>query len=104
MSYAGSQRTREIGIRIAFGATSARVLRAFVREGVLVAAAGVAAGALGATLVTDVVAAYLFGVTPLDAPTFAAAAGLLLATAVLASLIPAVRAARVDPVRALKTE
>jgi predicted permease len=104
MRYAGSQRIREIGIRIAFGATSARVLRAFLREGVLVAAGGLAAGALGATVTTDIIAAYLFGVTPLDAPTFAAAAVLLLATAALASLIPAVRAARVDPVRALKTE
>ena len=104
MAYAGSQRVREIGIRVAFGATAGRVLRGFLREGLLVAAAGLAVGTLGATLVTGVIEAYLFGVTALDAPTFAGAAVLLLATATLASLVPAMRAARVDPVRALKSE
>jgi predicted permease len=104
MASAGSQRVREIGIRMAFGASALRVLRGFMQEGLLVAVAGLGAGIVGAMLLTDLMAAYLFGVTPLDAPTFAAAAVLLLVTAACASLAPAVRAARIDPVRALKTE
>jgi putative ABC transport system permease protein len=104
MTYAGSQRVREIGIRMAFGANSARVLRHFMREGLAVAATGLAAGTIGAALLTNAIAAYLFGVTPLDAPTFLAALVLLLATAALASFVPAWRAARIDPVRALKAQ
>ena len=104
MTYAGSQRIREIGIRMAFGANGGRVLRQFLREGLAVAAAGLLVGSLGATLLTNAIAAYLFGVTPLDASTYVAAVALLLATATVASLVPALRAARIDPVRALKTQ
>ncbi len=103
MSYASSQRVREVGIRIAFGATTGRVLRHFMREGLAVAALGVALGALGATVVTNALAAYLFGVTRLDASTYAAVIVLLLVTAAGASFVPAMRAARINPVRALRT-
>ena len=104
MTYAGSQRVREIGIRMAFGATGGRVLRHVMREGLTVAAAGLATGTLGAGLLTNAIAAYLFGVTPLDVSTFLAALVLLLATAAVASFVPAWRAARLDPVRALKAQ
>jgi predicted permease len=103
MAYASSQRVREIGIRMAFGANGGRVLRQFLREGLAVAAVGLVAGSLGAALLTNAIGAYLFGVTPLDGSTYLAAVALLLATASVASLFPALRAARTDPVRALNT-
>jgi predicted permease len=104
MAYAAARRRREVGIRMAFGATTAGVLRQFMTEGVIVAAIGLALGAAGASLVTDVITGLLFGVTPLDVSTYAAVGGALLATAGLASLVPAIRASRTNPVLALRSE
>jgi putative ABC transport system permease protein len=104
MAYSTSQRVREVGIRMAVGATTARLLRQFMREGLAVVSVGMAAGAAGAALSANVLASYLFGVRPLDSLTFATVAGGLLLTAALACLGPAMRAARLDPVRALKTQ
>ncbi len=104
MSYAAAQRTREVGIRLAFGATSSRILTHFLSEGIGVAATGLLAGLGIASLATTALATLLFGVTPLDTPTFAAVAGLLLLTGALAALGPALRAARLSPVRALKMD
>jgi predicted permease len=102
MAYSSSQRRRDTAIRIAFGATTLRVLRQFMQEGLAVASVGMAAGIIGAALSTSVLAAYLFGVRPLDWSTYAIVAGVLLATAALACLVPALRAARTDPIRALR--
>jgi hypothetical protein len=104
ITYSSSQRIREVGIRMAFGATTVRVLRQFLKEGLAITGIGLVLGAIGAVLSTDLLAAYLFGVDPLDSWTFAAVAILMLGTALLACLVPAVRAARIDPVRALRTE
>jgi len=99
-----TERTRELGIRIALGATAATVVRLVVSRGLLLAAGGIVVGGLGAIAATRGIQSLLFGVTPLDAPTFAAVAVVLGAVAAAASWIPARRAARIDPVIAMKTE
>jgi ABC-type antimicrobial peptide transport system permease subunit len=104
MAYAVSQRTREIGIRMALGAQAADVLRMVVGGGAIIAAAGVAVGLLGAFAVSRVMQGILFGVRPGDPVTFGAVAALLLGTALLASWLPARRAARVDPMTALRSD
>ena len=102
VSYTVSQRTPELGVRIALGADPAGVARMVLRQGVLVALVGVAAGVVAALGLTRFLTGLLFGVDPGDPATFAAMAALLLAVAAAASYAPARRAARVDPVIALK--
>jgi putative ABC transport system permease protein len=104
MAYTVTQRTREIGIRIALGAARASVLGMVVRQGMTLVVAGVVCGLLGAVAVTRFAAAVMFGVNPTEPMTFAAVTALLLVTALLACLIPSRRAARVDPVVALRYE
>jgi putative ABC transport system permease protein len=104
MAYAVSQRTREIGIRVALGAGQAHVLRQFVGEGVRLAAVGVVIGLALSVGLTRVIAQFLYGVTATDAATFAAGAVVLCVVAVAASWLPARRAARVDPMVALRSE
>jgi predicted permease len=104
IAYSASQRTREVGIRMALGATTARILATFVAEGVCVTAAGIAAGVVAAAMSTAVLTRFLFGVTPLDTSTFAMVGVLFLIVAVTASGIPAARAARINPVTALRLE
>lgn len=101
MAYAVRQRTVEIGIRMAVGASRASVIAMVLRRGMLLAAAGSALGILGAFGATRLIRSWLYGVTPTDAVTFAAVPLLLLAVAAAACLVPAWRAARVDPVRAV---
>ncbi len=103
-AYAATQRARETGIRMALGATAGRTLRHFMTEGLAVAGVGLLLGIVGAALVTQVLAALLFGVTPLDSVTFAGVAALLLAIAAASTLVPAARAARINPVDALRGE
>ena len=104
ISYAVSQRSRELGMRMALGAESGQVLAMVVRQGAALAASGVVIG-LGVALgVTRLMAAILIGVSPADPLTYAGVAGGLLITALLASFLPARRAARVDPVVALRAE
>ncbi len=104
ISYSISQRTREIGIRMALGAQHNELVRMFVGHGVKLAATGVACGLLGAAALTRLMTALLFGVGPGDPPTFGAVSVFLLAGAMLASYVPASRATSVDPVEALRTE
>jgi predicted permease len=104
LSYSVSQRRREMGIRAALGATRGRLLGLVLREGMALTVAGLALG-LGVALgVTRLMASLLFGVTPLDAVAFAAAPLALLGVATAACLIPARRAAAVDPAEALRSE
>ena len=104
ISYIATQRTREIGIRIALGAGRGDVSRLFLRHGLLLAGAGIAVGIVAAAFVTRVMGTLLFGVNPLDAVTYAAVAAGLAGTALVASYLPAVRASRVDPAEALRWE
>ncbi|MFN8572074.1 MAG: FtsX-like permease family protein [Gemmatimonadaceae bacterium] len=97
IAYAVQQRAREIGVRMALGASSAAVLRMVVREGLAMSAVGVVLGIAGALALTRLLQSLLFGVTPADPVTFAGVSILLTLVAVLASIVPARRAASVDP-------
>ena len=104
ISYTVAQRTREIGIRVALGAAPRQVLLPVIREGIVLALAGVALGLAGAFLAARALSAFLFGVGATDPLTFAGVALLMLIVATLASYIPSRRALRVDPVIALHAE
>jgi len=99
-----ADRTREIGIRTVLGADRARVVRLIVRQGAVLVVAGLAAGLAGSVALTRVVASLLYGVSARDPLTLATVPLLLGAVAMLATLVPAWRAARVDPVVALRTD
>jgi predicted permease len=102
--YSVSQRRREIGIRMALGAQSGSVYRMILREAMQLTAVGIAAGFVGGVLACRLIRGLLFGVSSTDPATMAAIAGLLALAAVLASFPPARRAARVNPVEALRAE
>jgi len=104
MSYAVSQRTHEIGIRMALGAKRRDVLHLVVGQGMILALIGVALGAVGALLLTRFLSGMLYGVGFNDPGTLLSVAALLIGVAALASLIPASRAARIDPMVALRHE
>jgi ABC-type antimicrobial peptide transport system permease subunit len=99
-----ARRTREIGVRMALGARASDVARLFGGEGLALAGAGLGVGLLLALLLLRLLEPLLFGVAPYDAATLAAGALLLLLVGALASGLPARRAARVDPARALRSE
>jgi len=104
LSYSTSQRTREIGIRLALGATRGEAAGMVVRGGVVLAAVGTALGLLGAAAASRLVSGLLFGVTRSDPVTYVAVAALVLVASVVAMTIPAMRAARVVPTEALRLE
>ena len=104
MSYAVAQRTHEIGVRVALGAEASDILRQVVRQGMLPAVIGIATGIAGAWGVTRFLSSLLFGVRPTDPMTFTLVPVLLAAVGVLACLLPARRATKVDPVVALRYE
>ncbi len=104
MSCMVARRTREIGVRIALGATPGKILAAIIGEAGALAGAGLAIGIGAAAALTRFIAAMLFGVKPFDAATLAATALVLLVAALIAAFIPAWRAMRVSPVSALRSE
>jgi putative ABC transport system permease protein len=104
MAYSFSQRTHEVGVRVALGAQRLDILRMAIGEGMLVVAVGLVAGIAGAVAVTRVFRSMLFGVDATDPTTLAVVAGILASVALLACYIPARRATRVDPLVALRVE
>jgi ABC-type antimicrobial peptide transport system permease subunit len=104
ISYIVSERTHEIGIRLALGADGKSILRMVLRQGIRLAVAGAAAGLVGALIVSHSIAGLLYGVGPTDFLTFAGVGLLLLGVALLACYIPARRALRVHPLLALRHE
>ena len=104
IAYSVAQRTHEIGVRIALGATHGDVIRLVVRQGLLLAAAGLGIGLLAAIAVTRAMTALLYGISATDPATFLGVALVLGGIAFIASYIPARRAARVDPLIALRYE
>jgi ABC-type antimicrobial peptide transport system permease subunit len=104
LSYAVAQRTREIGVRMALGAQIGQVLRMILGQGALLAGIGLLLGVVGAVGLRKVLASLLFGVTPTDPLIFAAVVALLALVSFVACYFPARRAARVDPLIALRYE
>ncbi|HSC29183.1 MAG TPA: ABC transporter permease [Vicinamibacterales bacterium] len=103
-AYAVTRRTTEIGVRMAFGARPGQVVRAIVRDSAVPIAAGTALGVGGALLATRVIESFLFETAPTDPVTLAAVALMLASAGCLAALVPALRAAKVDPVASLRAE
>src|SRR5215510_10646641 len=104
IAYSVSQRTREIGIRMALGAQQQKLTGMFVRHGLLLTGVGVGIGLLGAVFSMRLLSTLLFNVRPVDPITYATASAGMVVTALLASYIPSRRAATVDPVEALRAE
>ena len=104
MAYSVAQRTQEIGVRIAMGASPRAVLGMVLRRGVALTVVGLLIGVGGAYGLTRFIGSWLFGITPTDPTTFAAACATLAGVALVACLVPALRATRVDPVAALRSE
>ena len=104
ITYAATQRTREIGIRMALGAQTGDVRKMFLRQGFLLAATGIALGVGIALALTRVMSALLFGVGPMDPLTYSAVSSVLAAIALLATYLPARRASRIDPIVALRED
>jgi putative ABC transport system permease protein len=104
LAYSVQQRTREFGVRIALGATASGVLRLVLSSAGRVVAVGAAVGLITAAVLSRTISTFLFGVPPLDPITFIAVPFVLIATAAMAVAVPALRATRVDPVVAFRTE
>jgi putative ABC transport system permease protein len=102
ISFAVARRTHEMGVRAALGATRAAVVRLVLREGAAMAGAGIALGLAAAAVLSRLLTSQLYGVTPGDPLTFAAVPAILALVALLASYLPARRAARVSPMVALR--
>jgi putative ABC transport system permease protein len=104
MAYTVGQRSHEIGVRMALGASRGRIMRMVVRQGMILALVGIGLGLIGAVGLTRSFANLLVGVTPTDPLTFAVVALFLIAVAFVSSGIPGLRATRVDPMVALRSE
>ena len=104
IAYSVSQRTREIGIRMALGVEQRDVRRMFVRHAFMLAAVGIVVGVAAAAALTRLMTSMLYEISPLDMPTYTAVSVVLLAAAVMASYLPARRAASLNPIEALRTD
>jgi ABC-type antimicrobial peptide transport system permease subunit len=104
VSYGVSQRTREVGVRVALGARPGDIVRLVMSRGVSLIGAGIGAGLVAALITTRFLETLVFGVNPIDGLTFAAAAALLLVVALAAHGIPLRRALHIDPAIALRQE
>jgi putative ABC transport system permease protein len=104
IAYGVSQRTREIGIRMAIGAGHSAILRSILREGLSLTLIGTALGLAGALATTRLLSTILCGISTTDPLTFAVVPALFVAVAVAATLIPARRAAAIDPIEAMRHE
>jgi ABC-type antimicrobial peptide transport system permease subunit len=104
MSYSVSQRTREIGIRMALGSRPSEILTLVIRQALVLSCIGMVVGLISALILTRAMRALLFDVTPADPFSFAISLGILAGVATLASYIPARRATRIDPLVALRYE
>ena len=104
ISYILTQRTREIGLRIALGARNAALKRMLLSQVLLVVVVGVALGLAGAALLTRLMESLLFGVGALDVTTYVTVSAILVITAALAAYLPARRVTRIDPMQALRAE
>jgi putative ABC transport system permease protein len=104
ISYSVTQRTQEIGVRVALGAQRGDVLKLVLREGAVVAVIGVTIGVAGALPATNLIRSWLFGIERTDPTTIVAMAVGLVAVALAASYLPARRAARVDPLVAMRAD
>jgi putative ABC transport system permease protein len=98
------QRTREVGIRMACGATRDRIVLTLVREELVPVIAGLAAGGISSAWAVRYIRSYLYGLTAFDTRIWSVAIGLILVTAAIGTLIPALRASRIDPTKALRAE
>jgi predicted lysophospholipase L1 biosynthesis ABC-type transport system permease subunit len=99
-----SQRTQEIGVRMALGAAPSTVLRMTLKDGALMILAGIAAGVIASLALVNLMSSLLFGVKPTDLPTFVVVVGVLCSIGFLACYVPARRALKIDPVVALREE
>jgi len=104
MSYGVTQRRREIGIRIALGAQFGNVTGMVMRDVAMVAMIGIAVGVGGSLLLTRLLSSVLYGVGAYDPLSFVAAPGIIIITALISGAVPALRAARVDPLVAMRSE
>ena len=103
ISYIVSQRTSEIGVRLALGADSSQVRWMILMQGMRLAAAGVVGGLLAAAVMGQLLTSLLYGVSSFDGPTFVDGSVIFLAVAALAGIVPALRAARIPPAQALQS-
>jgi ABC-type antimicrobial peptide transport system permease subunit len=104
LAYWVGQRTREIGVRAALGANRSQLMGLVVGQGLMLAAIGVVAGGVAAAGLGRFVETQLYAVQPLDIVSFAATAGVMIGTAFIASVVPALRTLRIDPINALRGE
>jgi ABC-type antimicrobial peptide transport system permease subunit len=104
IAYSVTQRTREIGIRVALGASRSAILRWVLKQGMILTVAGIAVGLIGAFLLTRLLRSLLFGIGPTDILTYGVLAILLTLVALIACYVPARRATKVDPLIALRYE
>jgi ABC-type antimicrobial peptide transport system permease subunit len=102
LAYSVNRRTREIGVRMALGAARGRVLRMILRDGMRAVIPGIGVGIVGALMLTRLMTGLLYGIAPTDPLTFAAVITVLVVVTLVASLVPARRATRVDPMEAIR--